>query len=158
MDERLKSEAEIEVQVEVQVAPRFVGAVSEERLREVGEAVLRREGVAAQASLVITDDEGIQGLNRNFRGIDAPTDVLAFGAWEEAGGFVSAPEAGGYLGDVIVSFPRAEVQAAEQGHSVENELHLLVVHGLLHLLGYDHVEEEEKSVMWGRQDEILSDL
>jgi probable rRNA maturation factor len=158
MDERSRSEAEVEVEVNVQVAPRFAGIISEERLRDVGEAVLRREGVVAQASLVVTDDEGIQELNRDFRGIDAATDVLAFGAREEAGAFVSAPEAGAYLGDVIVSYPRAEAQAEEQGHSVEEELHLLVVHGLLHLLGYDHVEEEEKSVMWGRQDEILGNL
>ncbi len=145
-------------EVEVQVAPQFAALVSGARLRQVAEAVLRREQVAGEATLVLTDDEAIQALNRDFRDVDAPTDVLAFGAREDAGAFVAAPEAGAYLGDVIVSYPRAVAQAAEQGHPVEQELNLLVVHGLLHLLGYDHAEEEEKAAMWARQEEILDNL
>ncbi len=69
-----------------------------------------------------------------------------------------SPEAGGYLGDVIVSYPRAVVQAGEHGHPVEQELNLLVVHGLLHLLGYDHASEEERALMWARQETILTAL
>jgi probable rRNA maturation factor len=156
MGGKLRFEAEVEV--EVQVAGEFEGVVSRERLRAVAEAVLRLEGVSGQATLVVTDDEGIQELNRDFRDVDAPTDVLAFSAREEAGAFVTAPEAGEYLGDVIVSYPRAVAQAAEQGHPVEQELNLLVVHGILHLLGYDHAEEEEKAIMWARQEAILQAL
>ncbi len=144
-----------QIEVEVQVAPAFAGEVAVERLRAIAEAVLRQEGVAGQATVVVTDDEGIQGLNRDFLGIDAPTDVLAFSFLEDSGPFIAAPEAGGYLGDVIVSYPRAVAQAGELGHPVEEELHLLVVHGLLHLLGYDHTDEEERAVMWARQEQIL---
>jgi probable rRNA maturation factor len=143
----------------VQIAPSFSDIVSEDRLRMVAEGTLHYEGTAGEATLVITDDEGIQGLNRDFLGKDAPTDVLSFPALEDAPGggtqFVAAPEAGGYLGDVIISYPSAVAQAEEQGHPVEQELDLLIVHGMLHLLGYDHSGEAEKAVMWAKQKEIL---
>ena len=143
------------VEVEVQVAPEFAGVIAEERLRAVAGTALQQEGAEGEVTLVITDDEGIQQLNRDFLGKDAPTDVLAFSAREDGGPFLTAPEAGGYLGDVIVSYPRAVVQAEEQRHPVEQELDLLIVHGLLHLLGYDHASEEEKALMWSRQEMIL---
>lgn len=119
------------------------------------EAALRHQARPGELTLVVTDDEGIRALNRDFLGIDAPTDVLSFSAQEDSGPFVAAPEAGGYLGDVILSYPRAIEQAREQGHSTEQELNLLVVHGVLHLLGYDHAGEEEKAVMWAQQEAIL---
>jgi probable rRNA maturation factor len=158
MDERSRSEAEAEVEVEVQIAPDFESLVTGDHLQRVGQAVLREEGVVGQATLVITSDEGIQELNRDFRDVDAPTDVLAFSAREEAGIFVTAPGAGDYLGDVIVSYPRAVAQAEEQGHPVEEELKLLIVHGILHLLGYDHSDKEEEATMWARQAAILNGL
>ena len=157
MDKRSSAD-EMDSAVDVQVAPAFAGVASEERLRQVTETVLLREGSRGQVTVVITDDVGIQELNRDFLGIDAPTDVLSFGAQEAAGPFVIAPEAGNYLGDVIVSYPRATAQAEEQGHPAGRELDLLVVHGLLHLLGYDHAAEAEQAVMWARQDEILNSL
>jgi probable rRNA maturation factor len=157
MDKRSSAD-ELETCVDVQVAPAFVSATSEDRLRQVAEAVLRQEGSRGQVTVVVTDDVGIQELNRDFLGIDAATDVLSFGAQEAAGPFVAAPEADSYLGDVIVSYPRAAAQAAEQGHSASQELDLLVVHGLLHLLGYDHATATEQAVMWARQDEILNSL
>lgn len=146
------------VQVEVQIAEAFAGLVREERLQAWAEAALRHEGVSGEATVVITDDPGIQELNRGFLGIDAPTDVLAFSAQEEVGDFVTAPETVEYLGDVIVSYPQAEAQAGEAGHAVEQELLLLIVHGLLHLLGADHAEEEDKAAMWARQEEILREV
>jgi len=104
-------------------------------------------------TLVLTDDAYLQSLNRDYRGIDAPTDVLAFPASE------SDPETGAlYLGDVILSVPRAAEQACLAGHSLEAEVQLLVVHGVLHLLGHDHSEPFEKKRMWGAQSEILSQL
>jgi probable rRNA maturation factor len=156
-------EGKIRVEVDVQVAPDYAGEVSAERLRAVACAVLQFEAQAgsepAELALVLTDDDGIQALNRDFLDIDAPTDVLAFSAQEEDDGpFVAAPEAGGYLGDVIISYPRAVSQAQEHGHSTEQELNLLIVHGMLHLMGYDHADEEEKSTMWARQDAILTGL
>jgi probable rRNA maturation factor len=146
------------VEIEVQIAPAFAQTLSTSELQTVVEAVLHREDAGGGVTLVITDDEGIQGLNRDFLDIDAPTDVLAFSAQEGAEGFVAAPEMGSYLGDVIVSYPRAAAQAEEQGHPVEQELNLLVVHGVLHLLGYDHAYEEEKAAMWARQEAILGSL
>ncbi|MCS7010925.1 MAG: rRNA maturation RNase YbeY, partial [Anaerolineales bacterium] len=104
-------------------------------------------------TVVLTDDREIRTLNRDFLGIDAPTDVLSFPADE------TDPETGRrYLGDVVISLQRAQQQATEGGHSLEDEVQLLVVHGVLHLLGYDHAEEEEKAHMWKLQTEILNIL
>jgi probable rRNA maturation factor len=141
----------------VQTAPHFAGKADEDLLRRVTVEALRREGMEAEIALsvVIIDDEAVQELNRQFRGVDAPTDVLAFGGGRE-GDFVMAPGEPAYLGDVIISYPRAMAQAEEYGHSIDRELALLTVHGILHLLGYDHVNEAEKVEMWARQNEILS--
>jgi probable rRNA maturation factor len=142
----------------VQVAAEFAGLVAEDRLGLVAEAVLGHEGQPGELALVITGDRGIRDLNRDFLGIDAPTDVLAFPTQEKGGPFVAAPGAGDYLGDVIISYPRAEAQAREQGHFTQQELDLLVVHGILHLLGYDHADADEKAAMWAHQDAILSNI
>ncbi len=150
--------AEAEIEVEVQIASEFAAAISAERLRVVAEATLCHEARPGQLTLVVTGDQGIRQLNRDFLGRDVPTDVLAFSALEQAGGFVAAPEAETYLGDVIVSYPRAVAQAGEQGHPTERELDLLVVHGVLHLLGYDHADEDAKATMWARQEAILGSL
>jgi probable rRNA maturation factor len=150
--------AEAEVLAEIQIAPAFADTLSENRLRAVAEAVLRYEDAPGQVTLVITDDTGLQELNRDFLGIDAPTDVLAFSAQEGDSSFIAAPGTGGYWGDVIISYPRAVAQAEEMGHPLDLEIHLLVVHGLLHLLGYDHEDEAGKAWMWARQEEILRGL
>jgi len=144
---------------DVQTAPRFAGEVDEEMLRRVTAEALRHEGIEGEIALsvVITDDGAVRELNREFRNVDAPTDVLAFGTGEE-GDFVTAPGEPAYLGDVIISYPRAVIQAEEYGHSLNRELALLTVHGLLHLLGYDHADEVERTEMWARQNEILESL
>jgi probable rRNA maturation factor len=149
---------ELEVLAEVQIAPAFAKALSEDHLRALAEGVLRYEGTPGEVTLVITDERGIQELNRDFIGIDAPTDVLAFSAREGDPRFVTAPGSGDYWGDVIVSYPQAVAQAKELGHPLELEINLLVVHGLLHLLGYDHDDEADKALMWARQDKILRSL
>ncbi len=146
------------IEVEVQVLSPFNEILSADCLQTVAEAALRHEGTMGQVTLVITDDQGIQALNRDFLSIDVPTDVLSFSAQSDAGDFVAAPEAACYLGDVIVSYPRAVVQASEAEHSVEQEVALLVIHGILHLLGYDHADEHERAIMWRRQDDILESL
>jgi probable rRNA maturation factor len=119
---------------------------------------LDHEGCSGELTIVLTDDDGIHALNRKYLGHDAPTDVLSFAAREDGGIFVPAPEAGMYLGDVIVSLPRAAEQAVQQGHSFERELGLLVIHGILHLLGYDHAQEADEATMWARQDAVLAEL
>ena len=143
--------------INIQVAPHFGAKVDEAALRRLAAVVLAQEGVAGETelSLIITDDEAIRELNRRFRGVDAPTDVLAFGAEAEEQ-FVSAPESPPYLGDVVISYQRALAQAEELGHAVAEELKLLVIHGILHLLGYDHQEEAAARKMRERERETLA--
>ena len=107
----------------------------------------------ADITIVLTDDAQLHELNRDYLGVDAPTDVLSFPASE------SDPETGApYLGDILISIPRAMQQAQTAGHPVEAEVQLLVVHGTLHLLGYDHAEAEEKARMWDAQADVLERL
>ncbi len=109
--------------------------------------------VDADITIVLTDDAQLHELNKEFLGVDAPTDVLSFPASE------SDPETGTpYLGDILISIPRATQQAQAAGHSVEAEVQLLVVHGTLHLMGHDHAEAEEKARMWNAQAEVMSRL
>ena len=146
--------------VDVLIRPKFEPMVDAEDVHRIALAVLQAESAAPEAALciVITDDAEIQSLNRQFRDVDAPTDVLAFADEPTDQTFVTAPDEPPYLGDVIVSFPRARIQAAAEGHSTEAEMRLLIVHGVLHLLGYDHATPDEQAHMWARQDAILSTL
>lgn len=123
-------------------------------LRRAARAVLRRHGLEGKASLTIAlvDEETIQRLNRTYRGVDRPTDVLAFPS------AAVLPDGTRYLGDVVIAFPYAARQAEREGHPLEGELALLVVHGVLHLLGYDHRTAQERRRMWAVQREILSEL
>jgi probable rRNA maturation factor len=105
-------------------------------------------------TIVVTGDGSMRRLNRTYRGLDAPTDVLAFGSEENDAEFLP-PQASCYLGDVVISFPTAEAQAQSAGHPVGVELQLLTVHGVLHLLGHDHADPEEKATMWAAQEDIL---
>ena len=118
-------------------------------------AALTHQGQPADVdlSIVLTDDARLHQLNREYLGIDAPTDVLSFPASE------SDPETGAtYLGDILISIPRAREQASAAGHQMESEVQLLVVHGVLHLLGHDHAEAKGKRKMWKAQTEILKEL
>ena len=111
------------------------------------------ESLESELSIVLTDDARLQDLNREYLGINASTDVLSFPASE------TDPETGTrYIGDILISIPRAQSQADAAGHALESEVQLLVVHGVLHLLGHDHAEPEEKRRMWKAQAEILESL
>jgi probable rRNA maturation factor len=141
--------------IHVQIGEPFIARVDESWLCTAAQTVLDAENhPSAELTVVIADDETLQELNRTFRGVDAPTDVLSFGG--EAPDFVAAPDAADYLGDVVISYPRARAQAT--GHNVEAELALLVIHGVLHLLGHDHLEPDEKEAMWKRQATALEKL
>jgi probable rRNA maturation factor len=130
--------------------PARIGALLE---RAAQEALRSAAMEAADLSIVITDDAQLQELNRQYLGSDMPTDVLSFPAEE------TDPDSGEiYLGDILISLPRANEQASAGGHPVEDELQLLVVHGALHLLGHDHADEAEKAKMWQVQAEILKYL
>ena len=144
----------------VLIDPAFEKEVDAIWVERVIAKTLAMEGASDDAllSVVITDDERIHALNRQFRGVDAPTDVLAFGEGTTTTQFVTSPDEPPYLGDVIVSLPRAREQAAEHGHDTLTELRLLIVHGVLHLLGYDHSTPDEKERMWDRQQIIIEAL
>ncbi len=145
------------VEIVVLIPPPFAGKVEPSFLRKAARAALDVAGFPGpgEMAVVLTDDAEIQALNRQYRGVDAPTDVLAFAESEPTDPFVTSPEGESYLGEVFISLPRAEEQAEEVGHSVEEELALLVAHGTLHLLGYDHETEEEEAEMWALQERAL---
>jgi probable rRNA maturation factor len=130
-------------------------------LQGVARQVLEAEDAGAQAELglFIASGERVRQLNRDYLGRDEPTDVLAFSAREGVGAelpsFVPPPDGVLHLGEVIVSYPQAVVQAEEHQHSVKRELAILIIHGVLHLLGYDHDKPEVERRMRGREAELL---
>lgn len=145
--------------VEVQIDEQYEGQIAPETLMATAEAVLAHVDLVGRSELtvVLTSDEVLHELNMRYRGVDAPTDVLAF-ADETQGPFVEAPGLPRYLGDVIISMPRAEAQAVVAGHGVQAELQLLVAHGVLHLLGFDDAEVEARARMWSAQAGVLRSL
>jgi len=145
--------------VDVQVAPQYETLVDPQLLRQAVARTVEHQGWQDEGEvvLVITDDESIRQLNRDFRQIDAPTDVLSFPGTLDPG-FVTPEGYSGYLGDVVISYSRAEAQAMEAGHSVARELQLLTIHGVLHLMGLDDVDEAGWRQMVDIQNEILNSL
>lgn len=140
--------------------------VDEAALLRAARAVLDAEvDQAAEMSIVVTDDETVRELNREFRGYDETTDVLSFGLsermkpaadGEEFFPFPDVPDDLLHLGEVVISYPTAERQAAEHGLPLLDELRHLLIHGALHLLGYDHAEPEEEAVMRAREQVLLA--
>lgn len=144
----------------------------EETASKIGEAVLKAEGFPGEAevSLVLTSEEEIHQVNREFRGIDAPTDVLSFPAipfcspsdFQELLNQDTAyknPDTGNIiLGDIMISVPRVFHQADAYGHSVKREFSFLIAHSMLHLLGYDHMTKEDAAVMEEKQRRILNQM
>ena len=137
------------------------------RLRHTVNAALNAEGVAlrCEINVLLTDDEGIREVNRTMREIDRTTDVLSFPMFdltpgEHPGEEDADPDTGLVpLGDMCISVERAKAQAEEYGHSFEREICYLCVHSVLHLLGYDHLDEGEmKHQMRGREEEIMKQL
>jgi probable rRNA maturation factor len=146
--------------IEVQVARPFRSALRAAWLRRIARHVLVAEDAGpTELGVVVTDDATVRELNRRYLDVDEPTDVLSFGLGEEDDAPFALPpgEAPG-LGEVIISYPTAVRQAEEEGHSVGAEVTHLLVHGILHLLGYDHEEAEDERVMRRREDEILAAL
>jgi len=147
-------------EIEILVEEEFRGLVDEDWVRRIAQTVLKAEVVASpyEVSLVFTDSETVRRLNRDYRGMDEPTDVLAFYMLPQKEGddsFALPPDGVTRLGEVIISCPQAVEQAKEQGHSTERELALLIIHGILHILGYDHEEAEEEAEMRTREKELL---
>ena len=172
-------------EIDITVDGPFRAQVPETWLCSAVEAALRvalPEGNECQVSLVITDDEAVRRLNRDYRGLDEVTDVLSFSAsnpghWEGEGGpidgrrspgqgikgeaenespFVYPPGEPVPLGDVVICYPQAQRQATERGVPVDREMALLIVHGVLHLVGHDHLEPDEESDMQAKEQSALS--
>lgn len=132
-----------------------------ELLRRVVQRAVAGEGLdgSYQVTVTLVSDDEIRDLNKTHRGKDEVTDVLSFPLTEsDAASFVLPDEVPTHLGDVVVSTDRARAQAAELGHSFERELAYLAVHGTLHLLGYDHEDDDEKVRMRAREEDVLADL
>jgi probable rRNA maturation factor len=130
-------------------------------------AVLDSQGIAeGELSILVTDDETVQRLNREYRGYDQPTDVLSFGLSDlsrpatddqepEAIDFPLPPDTPLQLGEVVIAYPTAKRQAAEHGRDTPMELAHLLIHGVLHLLGFDHFEPDEEREMRLREESLL---
>lgn len=142
----------------VQVDDEFADRVDPADLMAAVSATLEAEARPGEVTVVITTDEVVAELNLQYRDTEGPTDVLSFPAQDPTPGFVSAPEMAAYHGDIMIALPFTERQAAALDRPLRDELRLLVVHGTLHLLGYDHAEPEEEAQMWARQDEVLARL
>ena len=161
--------------VDVNINPDYKAEITRVWLRKVARRALSKAlpNVTCQMSLVIGDDEMLKDLNHRYRGLDEVTDVLSFstthpGHWEgddeppetssDISGFFLMPDEPRHLGEVIISLPQAKRQADEAQRDMEPELAHLIVHGTLHLLGYDHMEEAEGEVMRSKEREIMSTL
>jgi len=132
-------------------------------LESVAEKILVAQGgdSRAELGLVIASQERVQQLNLSYLGKNEPTDVLAFSMLpDQPGGnlapFVAPPDGVKHLGEVIISYPQAVIQAEEHQHPIKREIAILIIHGVLHLLGYDHDKPEPERDMRARETEILS--
>ena len=140
--------------VTVQINTRISPLIDEAFIYHVASATLDILGFEFnEVSIVLDSDEQIRILNKTYRELDEPTDVLSFSSGE------IDPDTGSrYLGDVVISFPRAKAQATEQGHSIKKEMTTLIVHGLLHLAGYDHANTSQEKKLFSLQNEIIDEL
>ncbi|RXK19392.1 rRNA maturation RNase YbeY [Macrococcus sp. DPC7161] len=135
--------------------------VSEKAMQDI-EALLtfasNEEGIEeeAEVSVSFVTEEEIQSINKTYRNKDQVTDVISFALEEGEDEDFEMPESIRVLGDIIICIERAKEQAERYGHSFERELGFLALHGFLHLLGYDHMNESDEKKMFGRQDEILN--
>jgi probable rRNA maturation factor len=141
--------------IHIEVSENLSSETAAEVLVRAAKASLAYHNASEESDLTIllTTDDQLHKLNLEYLGVDDPTDVLAFPA-----DYIDPDTETAYLGDILISLERAELQAQAGGHSIEAELELLVVHGVLHLLGYDHAEPDEKSRMWAAQTDILAHL
>lgn len=150
--------------ISIEIDETITDPIDSAAIRAAIEATLRRLNVnEAGLTVVLTTDEHVRALNAQYRGFDEPTDVLSFAAQEnlpDAPSLALPEEAQAefrhYLGDLVIAYPYSARQAARYGNSVIAELQLLVVHGVLHLLGYDHDDEVSERAMEALQEEILA--
>jgi len=150
------------MEINVLIDERLEGDLELSWLQSIAQQVLVAQGAGAEVELglLIATQERVKQLNRDYLGRDEPTDVLAFSAREEVGTdsppFVQPPDGVLHLGEVIISYPQAAIQAEEHQHSIKKELAILIIHGVLHLLGYEHDNPELARQMRAREAELLS--
>lgn len=141
--------------IEIEIDQNFSDQVEISDLQAVADKVLAitETSLESEIGLQIIEDAQMQQLNLQYMGINSPTDVLSFPV-----PFQNPDTGNPYLGDILISYPTAARQAEAAGHPVAEEICLLLVHGILHLLGYDHLTTEDKTAMWDIQDTILTAL
>ena len=153
--------------IDVEVFQAFKRRLSNAWLQRVVEQALdtHGEGRPMSISLAIADDETVHRLNREYRGLDETTDVLAFPLWESRededtgeGDIFPPTEEEAPVGEIVISYPQAARQARDGKRVIKAEMALLIVHGVLHLLGYDHADAQEESRMWAKQDQVLAKI
>ena len=147
--------------ITVQMEPEYEGVLDADRLHKLAIGVLEAEGVQGpvEVGIVVTTDAEVLALNQQYLGHDWQTDVLSFGMADEGvEEFVIPGERPAYLGDVAISYDRAAEQAPDYGHSTPDEVATLLIHGLLHLLGYSDTGDEEREKMHSRQNELFAQL
>ena len=127
-----------------------------DKLYDVVKAVLDNEGLSMdyEVSITFVDKDEIHKLNREYRKVDRPTDVLSFPMNEEF--LIEGVDS--MLGDIVICMDIAKDQAKEYGHSLDREIMYLTCHSMLHLLGYDHIEEDDKKIMRGKEKEVMKNL
>lgn len=151
-------------QLTIRIEKPFVKLVARVWLRQAAELALAVAGIRhpVELGLVIAGDDTVHELNLKYRGVDDTTDVLAFALSQPPGSkampFITPPDNVVHLGEVIVSYPQANRQAEEQQHSVEQELALLVAHGVLHLLGYDHESSQDEQKMRAMERKVMETI
>jgi probable rRNA maturation factor len=136
----------------------FDTAINENVVRAAKKVMELYDVPTGEVSITLTDNAHIHELNQQYRHIDRPTDVLSFALNESQEPEVEDGPQIDVLGDIIISVERAEEQAAEYGHSVRREMAFLTVHGMLHLLGYDHMEEQDRLEMEKEQKYVMEQL
>ena len=157
------------MEINVLIEEGYKGYLGVGWLQSIAEQVLVAQNADSrlELGLVITNQERVQQLNRSYLGKDEPTDVLAFsmlpeplatGESEIAAPFVQPPDGVLHLGEVIISYPQAVIQAEEHRHSVKREIAILIIHGVLHLLGYEHDKPELEHQMKTREKETLGSI
>jgi len=151
----------LDCQLSIRIEEPFVRLVTEDWLRRAVELTLVAAGLSSpvELGLVIADDDTLRELNRSYRGVDNTTDVLAF-AFSQPGNeggehFITPPDKTLHLGEIFISYRQAERQAEEQHHPLKRELSLLVIHGVLHLLGYEHERPEAEQRMRAMEAKVL---
>ncbi|MCB0194827.1 MAG: rRNA maturation RNase YbeY [Anaerolineae bacterium] len=146
----------------IQVDDEFVSAVAPDMLQKAmataAEILAPRVASACTLTITVTGNAEVAELNHQYRGVDAPTDVLSFEYVPDPDFPAHDPELADYLGDIIIAYPVAQAQAEAGGHAPQAEVTLLAVHGLLHLIGFDHDTPENKAEMWAAQQAIMARL